>query len=340
MKKKLLLAFASVVFCSPIFTSCDKGIEIGSELNPTEKIDVTSIKAYVSTGITPFNTEKLEVIENPTSISGPKDTIKFYAYLTAPANEDVNITLATSADTTLLNEYNTANDKKLKSAPEGIVNFVNRSVVVKKGELKSEQPLKIAFKDYNLLKNYTDGALAVLRIEKTSNNIKVSENFGQFFVDFTKNKINIKENGDLTKKTAIDSKELKAKANNQYSATYKAENVIDKNIKTIWLGARSTPNLNLEIEMSQQEKLSGIKIITPDNRYEGYSAKKVKLLTSENGTDWEVQGAYTLNGATVNPPASFNLEFYAPVSCKLIKLEILDSYYSAFASIAEIELYK
>lgn len=181
----------------PLFTACSDDKEFGETLFPTEQTDYESAKVYIQENVAAQQNSASNIIITPLGYTIPTDHFEFYVNLSKIADEDITVTVQPDAAVAELNKGN----YKVMSADA--FQMERNTVVIKKGERKSEEPVLVSLKDNDAAKAFQDGDKCKMSftIKEVSGKAKASSNLNKISWYFIYKANNIKEVGSIEGKT-------------------------------------------------------------------------------------------------------------------------------------------
>lgn len=325
----------------PLFTACSDDKEFGETLFPTEQTDYESAKVYIQENVAAQKKSATNIIITPSGYTITNNQFEFYVKLSKIVDEDITVVVQPDADVTNKNKGN----YKVMSADA--FQMERNTVVIKKGERQSEEPVLVSLKDNDATKSFQDGdkCKMTFTIKEVSGNAKVSSNLNNISWYFTYKSNNIKDVGSIDGKTEKYVGDYDFSIYNYNSNTFSTPTLTNnyyydgdknRNDKEGW-----------RIQFNEAQTVTAIAV------YPGYAYRKFiygvsdyLVYTSDDGEDWRevgtVHSPYNINA--VGPYKPVIAEFYAPITAKFIKIKPLDTYYGfdefSYCFVSEIELFK
>ena len=307
--------FKSVLAASLVaatLASCQSEPEVGSTLYPTAEENY-SAKAYLYTGSSDGNKVTLAGEKSASAVTLANDSAKFYVRLSSPAEKDVTVTLAATSDGV---EANSSEEVMSTDA----ISLNKTSVTIAKGQQVSE-PIIVKLVNGDALKNLTmfkNGVTSVViksvdgaETAKTSTKVAVATNFSF-------DNINASDTLDTDKQIALTD----YKMSTSLSSTNASKLNDGDNDTYVYTYTSYEPEFTMEFNSTK--KLTGVGILCNYTSY-GYGVKKVAVSTSLDGKTWINMGTAT-TASTYDDDTPFPIVFNTPVTCKYVKLTILESF--------------
>lgn len=332
------------------FTSCEKGFELNSELIPQDKVDPSILKVYLSTGNPPYNVSIISTVQTPISFLEETDA-NLYVQLSKPAEQDVTVELALD----LSEEAQKAGSKAfqvsslLSLTPQGLLKLSSQSVVIKKGQLKSETPIKIDFDNKELLRT-VEGRyfVASVKVVKTSLGVP-SSNFGASYIAVGRTERLLKPfdpEATLEGLTKVESSQFTPSDNNGESF-FPSSNAFDGNAGTYWALNGYGRGGYFQINFNTPINFAAYRISMRRSSYDLQLKEYDLLLSYDNGASWKNYGKESFDVGYKeregwNYPVQAR-EFYAPLkgvtALRLVPKSTvrLGAYY---ISIADLEIFE
>ena len=307
--------FKSVLAASLVaatLASCQSEPEVGSTLYPTAEENY-SAKAYLYTGTSDSNKLLLAGEKSASAVTLTGDSAKFYVRLSSPAEKDVTVRLAATSDGV---EANSSEEVMSTDA----ISLSKTSVTLAKGQQVSE-PIVVKLVNGDALKNLAmlkNGVTSVViksvdgaETAKTSTKVAVATNFSF-------NNINASGTLDTDKQIALTDYKMSTSLNNT-----NASKLNDGNNDTyVYTYTYYEPEFTMEFNGTK--KISGVGILCNYTSY-GYGVKKVAVSISLDGKTWIKMGTAT-TATQYDDETPFPIVFNTPVTCKYVKLTILETF--------------
>ena len=308
--------FKSVLAASLVaatLASCQSEPEVGSTLYPTAEENY-SAKAYLYTGSSDGNKLTLAGVKSSTAITLSGDSALFYVRLSAPAEKDVTVTLAASSDGV------TARSGEEVMSTEAI-SLSKTTVSIAKGQQETTEPVVVKLVNGDALKNLTmlkNGVTSVViksvdgaETAKTNTKIVVA-------TDFTFDNINASGTLNTAKQIALTDYTMSSPNTNSDATKLNDGN----NNSYIYSYVFYEPEFVMAFKSTKT--VSGVGILSNYTSY-GYGVKKVAVYTSEDGKTWVNMGTASAS-ATYDDDTPFPVVFNSPVTCKYVKVKVLESF--------------
>ena len=324
----------------PLFTACSDDKEFGETLFPTEQTDYESAKVYIQENVAAQQNSASNIIITPLGYTLPTDHFEFYVNLSKIADEDITVTVQPDAAIAELNKGN----YKVMSADA--FQMERNTVVIKKGERKSEEPVLVSLKDNDAAKAFQDGDKCRMSftIKEVSGKAKASSNLNKISWYFIYKANNIKEVGSIEGKTekyvGDDDFSIKNYSTGRNS-TFKLTNgnYFEYDITRGGTGG-------WRIQFKEAQTVTAIAVYPGYYRGFVYGVSDYSIYTSDDEENWRevgtVHSPYNIDEVDQTKPVI--AEFYAPITAKFIKIKPLETYWGfdkySNCMISEIELFK
>lgn len=325
----------------PLFTACSDDKEFGETLFPTEQTDYESAKVYIQENVAAQKNSASNIIITPLGYTLPTDHFEFYVNLSKTADED--ITVVVQPDAEIANQDK--GDYKVMSADA--FQMERNTVVIKKGERKSEEPVLVSLKDNDAAKAFQDGDKCRMSftIKEVSGKAKASSNLNKISWYFIYKANNIKEVGSIegkTEKYVGDDDFGIYNYRTGRNCTFKLTN----GNYTDWDVSRSGYE-GWRIQFKEAQTVSTIAVY-PGYYWGGftYGVSDYLVYTSDDDENWKEVGTVhsPYNSDEVSSTTPVVAEFYAPVTAKYIKIKPVETYWGfdsySYCYLSEIELFK
>lgn len=324
----------------PLFTACSDDKEFGETLFPTEQTDYESTKVYIQENVAAQKNSASNIIITPLGYTLPTDQFEFYVNLSKTADED--ITVVVQPDAEIANQDK--GDYKVMSADA--FQMERNTVVIKKGERKSEEPVLVSLKDNDAAKAFQDGDKCKMSftIKEVSGNAKASSNLNKISWYFIYKANNIKDVG------SIEGKSEKYVGDDDFSifnystgenCTWKLTNGNYYDYKHTRGGTGGW-----RIEFNEAQTVTAVAVYPGYYRGFVYGVSDYLVYTSDDKENWREVGTVhsPYNKDEVDQTKPVIAEFYAPITAKFIKIKPLETYWGfnkySYCMVSEIELFK
>lgn len=325
----------------PLFTACSDDKEFGETLFPTEQTDYESPKVYIQENVAAQQNSASNIIITPLGYNIPNDQFEFYVKLSKIADEDITVTVQPDAEVAELNKGN----YKVMSADA--FQMERNTVVIKKGERQSEEPVLVSLKDNEATKAFQDGDKCKMTfvITEVSGNAKASSNLNNISWYFIYKANNIKEVGSIEGKTEKYVGDDDFSIFNYRTYSYCTMKLTNGNYNDYNFTRGGTEGWR--IQFNEAQTVTAIAVY-PGYYYSSYiyALADYSIYTSDDEENWkEVGTIYSpYNDDEVDSTKPVIAEFYAPITAKFIKIKPVDTYYGfdyySNCFISEIELFK
>lgn len=349
MKINSILAIAALSLVG--LTSCEKGFDLNAELVPQEKVDPTLLKAYLTTGDSPYNISTLTLIQTPIGFA-EETTAELKVRLSSPAPADVTVEVALETTESDQKAGTVALHKGgglLPIAPKGVLKLSTNSVVVKKGALQSETSVLVQFDNKDMLRQ-VDGRyfVASVKVVKTSVGVP-STNFGTSYVAISREEKVLRPfnpNASVDGLTKIE-KDRFTTSDLHGVEYYPAENAFDGDNSTYWALDGYRRDGYFQINFNEPVDLAAYRMHLRASSYSLQLQEYELLLSTDGGQTWKSYGRDSFdlryNDRTGWTHPIQIKEFYGPMkgvtSMRLLK-PLAMSPWSYYISIAELELFE
>lgn len=324
----------------PLFTACSDDKEFGETLFPTEQTDYESAKVYIQENVAAQKNSASNIIITPLGYTLPTDHFEFYVNLSKTADED--ITVVVQPDAEIANQDK--GDYKVMSADA--FQMERNTVVIKKGERKSEEPVLVSLKDNDAAKAFQDGDKCKMSftIKEVSGKAKASSNLNKISWYFIYKAYNIKDVGSIEGKTE------KYVGNDDFSiynystgenCTWKLTNGNYYDYKHTRGGTGGW-----RIDFNEAQTVTAVAVYPGYYRGFVYGVSDYLVYTSDDKENWREVGTVhsPYNKDEVDQTKPVIAEFYAPITAKFIKIKPLETYWGfnkySYCMVSEIELFK
>ena len=325
----------------PLFTACSDDKEFGETLFPTEQTDYESAKVYIQENVAAQQNSASNIIITPLGYNIPTDQFEFYVKLSKTADEDITVVVQPDAEIANQNK----GDYKVMSVDA--FQMERNTVVIKKGERQSEEPVLVSLKDNDAAKAFQDGDKCKMSftIKEVSGKAKASSNLNNISWYFIYKENNIKEVGSIEGKTE------KYVGDDDFSIyNYRTHKYCTYTLTNGYYTDSDLTRENTEgwrIQFKEAQPVSAIAVYPGYKYYKFvYGVSDYLVYTSDDEENWKEVGTVhsPYNSDELGYYTPVVAEFYAPVTAKYIKIKPLDTYYGfnsySTCFISEIELFK
>lgn len=271
------------------------------------------------------NTFTLALLHTPLDVTGTMST-KLAAMATREVAADVTLTLI--ADTSLIGEYNKANNTNCAALPSGAYHVVNPGTLkIKAGAIVSDS-MEVEITDPSSLNN-PNGYLLPFRIEKVEGQdkgVRISSNRGAAFINVTYQYNNIVASEAPVAGALADRTGWTATVSNTTSSTTGPTAMLDGNNSTAWRSSNSSTAAKWAIiNMGALQTIKGLQL-TPSYVSTNDNPTKITVSISADSLTWTSQGTWTgtrpASGTNAANPDQKGITFIAPVQTRYIRLDI------------------
>lgn len=328
-------AFALIASVS-LLTACQSEPEVGDTLYPTDEVTYGP-KAYINERKQMLNAAAFEVTQTPVALLTPTGTVSFYVKLTTPVDKDVTITV--SEDVEAAANY----DGDATALAPGSLNLKNATVTIPSGEVTSTEPIEAELIDSEGLHHFDGKAVAALKLTSVSDGVEIGKTNNAYYVIFNKRITNLKS------QSADDLAELEKLATADYMPSVNGVNqprLNDNNTSTYFYNT-VVGVLEVLLTLNEETPIAALSYNFGGSTW--YCPTVVDILTSNDGNTWESQ---TGGNVTIESRPNYNYiacpyVFYAPITCKYVKLRSIMCYYGERYGasynrpmLSEVSLYK
>lgn len=313
MKINVFKSVLAASLAAATLASCQSEPEVGSTLYPTAEENY-SAKAYLYTGSSEGNKVTLSGEKSSTVVTLAGDSAVFYVRLSSPAEKDVTVTLAATSDSV------TASSSEEVMSTEAI-SLSKTTVSIAKGQQIAAEPIVIKLVNGDALKNLTmlkNGVTSVIiksvdgaAVAKTSTKVVVATNF-------TFDNINASGTLNTSKQIALNNYTMSTSLNNVNAGK------LNDGRKDTYVYTYTYYEPEFTMAFNNTKTVSGVGILCDYTDY-GYGVKKVAVSTSVDGKTWISMGTATAS-TTYDDNTPFPVVFTAPVTCKYVKVKVLESF--------------
>ncbi len=325
----------------PLFTACSDDKEFGETLFPTEQTDYESAKVYIQENVAAQQNSASNIIITPLGYTLPTDHFEFYVNLSKTADED--ITVVVQPDAEIANQDK--GDYKVMSVDA--FQMERNTVVIKKGERQSEEPVLVSLKDNEATKAFQDGDKCKMSftIKEVSGKAKASSNLNSISWYFIYKACNIKDVGSIEGKSEKYVGDDDFSVYNYRRGLNSTSRLTNGNYNDYDYTRGGTEGWRIQFKEAQT--VSAIAVYPGYfNNYFIYGVSDYLVYTSDDEENWkEVGTVYSPHDYdAVDQTKPVIAEFYAPITAKFIKIKPLDTYYGfdyyINCFVSEIELFK
>ncbi|HEY4206118.1 MAG TPA: DUF1735 domain-containing protein [Puia sp.] len=286
----------------------------------------------------PTNTFTLPLLHTPLDVTGMMSA-KIVAVATRPVAADVTLTI--TADTSLVDDYNSANKITAMAMPSGAYHIAGDGTVHIKAGATVSDSLEVDITDPASLTNPGGYLLPfqITKVEGKDKGIQVSSNRGAAFVNVTYQFNNIIASqtpvaGDLVDRTGW----TVAVSNTTNGAL--GPSMLDGNNSTAWRSSNSSSAAKWAvIDMGAMHTLKGLQL-TPDYVTTNENPTQMTVSISTDSLTWISQGVWTgtkpATGTNAANPDLKGVAFIAPVQARYFRLDITAVSSGSRAGIGEI----
>ena len=327
----------------PLFTACSDDKEFGETLFPTEQTDYESAKVYIQENVAAQQNSASNIIITPLGYTLPTDHFEFYVNLSKIADEDITVTVQPDAE--IANQDK--GDYKVMSADA--FQMERNTVVIKKGERKSEEPVLVSLKDNDAAKAFQDGDKCKMSftIKEISGKAKASSNLNKISWYFIYKANNIKDVGSIEGKTEKYVGDDDFSIYNYRTIKYCTTKLTNGYYYDYDITRGGTEGWRIQFKEAQA--VTAIAVYPgyyPYYQTFVYGVSDYSIYTSDDEENWREVGTVhsPYNKDEVDQTKPVIAEFYAPITAKFIKIKPLETYYGfdkySSCMISEIELFK
>ena len=325
----------------PLFTACSDDKEFGETLFPTEQTDYESAKVYIQENVAAQMNSASNIIITPLGYTIPTDHFEFYVNLSKTADEDITVVVQPDAEIANQNK----GDYKVMSVDA--FQMERNTVVIKKGERQSEEPVLVSLKDNDAAKAFQDGDKCKMSftIKEVSGKAKASSNLNKISWYFIYKESNIKDVGSIEGKSEKYVGDDDFSIYNYRLGQYCTTKLTNGNYNDYNYTRGGTEGWRIQFKEAQT--VTAIAVY-PGYYYGGftYGVSDYLVYTSDDEENWKEVGTVhsPYNYDEVNSTTPVVAEFYAPVTAKYIKIKPVETYYGfdsySLCFVSEIELFK
>lgn len=331
MKSIIIKSSIMMMALLPLFTACQSEPEVGDTLYPVEQENYDA-RVYINEVAAPGNAVTFDVIQTPVEMLMPEGTVSFYVRLTKPVEGDVTVTVAEDA------EAAAAYDGNATALAPGTLSFSNTSVTIPSGSTVSTQPIEATVVASDALTSVTDKAVVAVKLVSSTNGVAIGSTNNAYYVCFDKTFTNMKgqSTADLADRTQIPYSSYTLEDDYGYDVTYELS---DGNSSTDIYGYYE---FYVKATFENPTPVSAVVFYAGNYYPYYYSPKTIEVLTSNDGQEWESQTGGTITN-TIRPNSASTaipVVLYSPITCKYVKLRVVDSFYYGYSYISELKLYQ
>ena len=312
------------------FASCEKDEQVllyGDEPN------AVTTKLYVSNGLTPLNSFNAKVhndrLASKTTFTG--DEFSFPILSSMTLQNDVKVMV--EPDTLAENAFNETQIVKIKSLPQEFIEIVNKEVIIKKGERRSNDSIKFALKNLDkLIGTYIFG-VSIKSI--SDNSIGISDNMRNVIYKITATESYISVGREpLVGVKALDSSLFKF-ITSSYNDPLK---MIDNDYSTSWNSGYGKKELI--IDLGGEFGVTGFSMSPYYSTWSDYLPKNMDIYASNDNKSWKlVEKCKMLTPlGSVSKPGIQYVKF-RKTNMKFLKFYFND-YYGYGVGIGELKIYE
>ena len=269
-------------------------------------------------------------IVTSTVLKTPDKTIgqsSFLIHVKATRNLVTDANIKFDINNSLVSEYNSQYNTEFKPLPIKAVSLSNEGgIVMKSGELESNDALEVKINDLSLLEAGESYLLPLQMVSLCSDDqgILISSLYSTMYLQFNIKYSNINEEGELLEGDEVDMSEVKViYQEKDYSGL-----LYDDNRET-GIFSESLP-VQITLKIKENRGVKGIKL-APYSYWGGYlscQGKNVKIETSNDGNTWRMEGNILLDREEF---ANYQeIVFYSPIQTEYIRMnftEVHDLYF-------------
>lgn len=321
----------------PLFTACQSEPEVGSTLYPTEQENYGP-KVYINELAGSGNEASVEVVQTPVSLMLPEeDAISFRVKLTAPVAKDVTVTVA--ADDEKAAAYNSDCDV----LPASAYQLNKTQVTIPAGKLESSEPIILQLVESDAIRNLERTGVVALSLSAVSDGADVGKNMNTYYALVNKKVTNMK---------GQSAAEVEGKTQIPYDAytvegsygddCYDYTDYLNDGDYAWYSSYEGDYDDYLVATFTEPQSVSAVVFHASSYWTSYYTPKIVEVLTSMDGETWTSQtgGEYVNTICPSSATTPIPLVFYSSITCKHLKLRIVDSFWYGTFYISELKLYE
>ncbi len=304
------------------------------------KVSVTSVQA----GIRSLNnTNVVDVIlNNINGVNTGTNTIYLRGVLNKAISQKVTVTVKNNNE--LINAYNTANGTNYLAFPTGSFQLSKPNATIPENATISADSITVMLTDLNAFttsgKNYILPVQVVDDANASSPVIDTTKNIVYVRVNVSINNIDPANSG-LTG-TTISRTTWNVTSSSSYSTTYSVAKLIYGQNATAWISNGILPAW-VQLDMGSSNTVKGFSII-PCYAYIPGDFIVMQVLSSSNGTTWNLEGTYrgtpTNASSTSTKPDTKTVKFVNPVTARYFKFNIINATSGDLTGIGELNALK
>lgn len=315
MKKIINKTLLAMLAMLPFLAGCQSDPDVGTPLYPVEEEDM-SPKVYVYSGAVEGNVTESTLVNTPSGLIIPEDTLRFYVRMTRPVSEDVTVSVA--LDNTVAAEY----DADAEILSTDVMKLEQGEVTIPAGGTISSEEIVIAINDESAAVKALE-KYAVVGIVLNASGAGVSKDYHTYIWKLYKETLNVY--AELNTGAVIEGMTEIPKSDWTFSAPsagfYESE-IIDGVVSSYNYGDVTTPGGTMTFEFSSPRKVSAFACIPPQySYYFRYGVGALKVETSDDGETWTGHGTVTLQQVTANGVWAV-AKFYEPVTAKFFRYTV------------------
>ena len=310
MNRKMKYALSLLAVVSFCFSSCDEKTYDFDSL--TEAVYVSSPTATTVNSKPNFFT--IDIFKTPFSVIG-ESSIKFPVRSTVPAKSNAVVTL--DVNNNLVEQFNQKNNTTYSTLPSELVKVVNSQLTIQIGNYLSKDSVEISIDKDKIANLEVKDYLVPVEIKSVTGHLSVSGNMNKVYllIKMKEDKDNIYNINPSDKGTLVSANDRKTWSVSTVNSSINGvvTNLFDNNMSNyIYYPINSfDDNTSFVVDMKKNyPSLSGILFRFYSN---SYNFRKADVYSSENNTDW------TLQGVVENNSGNWEIIFYSKVSARYLK---------------------
>lgn len=332
MKKRIqsTIKVAAILFMLPLAFSCQSEQEVGTTLYPTTGDDYSQI-AFVDNHAYGFKNLKWTTYARAGAqevLEIPADTLKFNVQLTIPAEKDLTFKL--KIDNSKINQdyadsYALMDEEALK--------METATVTVKQGQMKSEQPFKVALNEKSkALLNMDESKIGIVVFTFESvDGVKISEKYNTYSWELYKEVHWVNPNGSIDNLQVIDVQTYKVNCGSYGNPGTQLSDGDTGNYARYLITTNS--NNWLRVDFDEETEFSAIQL-TPCGFFFGENlgmnfTKEIEILGSSDGQTYSRLGFATNPIVPTSAQEPWNIVFYSAQKVKHIKVRTISTFQSS-----------
>lgn len=345
MNKNKLLALALFALS---LAGCKKSYDLDTPLfDKTEKAEYASL-AYLKTDEYTFSqiASLRSVAQNGATVTKFAEQ-DCYVYLSAPASEDLTVTLSLDTSSASLDSYRShlSSDPGYRIAPEGYAKLSSTTVTIPKGQTKSTTAVGVLpgdkYNEASQASGKKDYFVIPLKITAVagSSSVGVSQKYDTYFIPVVKNYQNViwysrDPMGDM-----VSSSDLTYEVSSESvvsSWTYKGEFLYDNDPTNEWYAdARDMEPWVSVVLGSGMKKFTYI--LFRGSPVEMTTMSDLEVFITRDGENWISQGI--LPTAKLNTKDATVIKFLNPIEAKGVKFVGRNPTHKGYFCIAELNFF-